>query len=446
MRHTKILATIGPASFSEKVLTELISTGISGCRINFSHTSFEKAEELIWKIRKVSEKLAKPICIRQDLQGPKIRIGELAQEEVVLRRGQAFKLALGNIIGDQECAGVAQKEFMEALQPGATVVIGDNELKLEVIHKERESVDCKVIIGGALKPQKGVSAPGTFIDFKGLTKKDLSDLDFGIRQKVDCVSMSFVQSADDIYRLKEIIREQSSQVPVIAKIEQYNSLKNLDEIIKASDGISIARGDLAVERPLEELGLIQKEIIRRCNIAGKFVMAGSGILQNLRKNLWPTRAEVNDVTALIFEGIDAISFSDETAIGDYPVESVRTLATIIESVEKVILTHHTASDSFYRNIDANFTYVQGKESLVLCTDTLEPVVKLAKMHYTAPLLVGTKSSNEANYLSNYWGVYPIYCPPELMGQEMFDYVVNKAIALGIIDNKNPIINLNNYWG
>ncbi|MFZ7103833.1 MAG: pyruvate kinase [Peptococcaceae bacterium] len=444
MKHTKILITIGPASFPEEVLTDLILTGISGCRINFSHTSFEKAEEIIWKIRNISKKLDRPICIRQDLQGPKIRIGELNQNEIILKKDQIFKLTMENIIGDQERASVVQKEFIEALKPGATVVIGDNDLKIEVIHKDVNSVDCKVVIGGILKPKKGVSAPGTIIDFKGLTAKDLKDLEFGIMQQVDCISMSFVQSAQDVERLKELIRAKGKDIPVIAKIEQYNSLKNLDEIIKAVDGISIARGDLAVERPLEELGLIQKEVIRRCNLAGKFVMAGSGILQNLRKNLWPTRAEVNDVTALIFEGIDAISFSDETAVGDYPVESVRTLANIIKSVEDVILNTSAAPNDFYKNVNANFKYVPGDESLVLCTDTLDSAIKLAKIRYTAPLLVGTKSQKIANYLANYWGVFPIFCPEELKREKMHDYTIEKAIELKIIDKNTPVINMNNY--
>ncbi len=440
MNHTKIMATIGPASWDEKTLEAMILAGVSSCRINFSHSSYEQAEKIIHDIRRISKKLNRPVAIRQDLQGPKIRIGELEREEgYPLPVGHEITFTREKITGDAHRATIAQPEFIGSIEAGAEVAIGDNDIKLTVLEKPNpDEIRCRVTIPGTLRPRKGAAAPGTIIRFKGLTEKDLRDFEFGIEQKFDCVSMSFVQTADDIALLRTMMKERGVWMPILSKIEQRNALDNLDAIIQASDGLSAARGDLAVERPIEELPLLVKEMIRRCNLAGKFVFTGSGILKSLMHNSWPTRAEVSDVAALVLDGIDAISFSDETAVGDDPVGSVKMLANIIARCEEAMLRIRR-EDTLFRSIRPHFHTVRGSEAIFLVADRVEPVARMAKMHYTAPVIVPTRNDRLSNYLAHYWGIYPMYCPHEMSDEALLDYAAEQAVSLGMIGRDSGII-------
>jgi pyruvate kinase len=439
------MATIGPASWDEKTLEGLFLAGVSSCRINFSHTSMVQAEKIIYNIRKVSKRINRPVAIRQDLQGPKIRIGQLMEESYELSLGSEIVFTRKDIKGDDHKASIIQPEFIEALIAGTVVVIGDNDIKLVVIEKMNpDEVRCKVTIPGTLRPKKGVGAPGTIIKFKGLTPKDINDFEFGLSQKVDCVSMSFVQTADDIDLLRAVMDEKDFHIPVISKIEQHNALEHIDEIIENSDGVSVARGDLAVERSIEELHLLTKEIIRRCNIAGKFVFAGSGVLSSLKHNKWPTRAEVCDVASLVLDGIDAISFSDETAVGDYPVGSIKILADIIARTEGAMLKNRAAppdTNDFFRNIAPQFDFTFGTKPIIMEATGYEQAARIAKMRYSAPVIAAVKMDALANFLAHYWGLYPVYCPTHLSGDDLLDYAVQEAERIGIIREKEAVIRL-----
>ena len=445
MNRTKIMATIGPASWDEKTLEGLILAGVSSCRLNFSHTTAEQAERIIASIRRICRRLNRPMAIRQDLQGPKIRIGELRQESYELPSGHEIVFTRRTLEGDARKATIAQPEFIEALQPGAVVVIGDNDIKLEVVDKpEPDEVRCRVVIPGTLRPRKGASAPGTVIRFKGLTPKDIKDFEFCLEQRIDCVSMSFVQTADDINLLRAIMDKKGYHIPVISKIEQQNALEHLDAIIANSDGISIARGDLAVERPVEELHLLVKEIIRRCHHAGKFVFAGSGILSSLKHAAWPTRAEVGAVASLVLDGVDAISFSDETAVGDDPVGSVRILSDIIARCERAMFKNRAAApdpSDLFRNITPQFPTTWGDRPIVMAADRYESAARIAKMHYAAPVVAAVRDPSLANYLAHYWGLYPIYCPAELSGDALLAHAENEARSTGVIGRDDETIRL-----
>lgn len=444
VRRTKILVTLGPASSSEEIITELVKMGVSGFRINFSHTTYEQAEQLVHSVRKISRMLHKPVAIRQDLQGPKIRIGKLIKPQIELKAGQDFILTGENVVGTEAYAYVSQEHFIEALRPGAQVVIGDNDLFLQVSRNEPERAYCKVVSGGTLLPNKGITAPGTAINFQGLTEKDLRDLEFGIALKVDCISLSFVQNADDIRRLKKHLSDLGAEIPVIAKIEQYQSLVNLDEIIQASDGVSIARGDLAVVRPIEELGLLTRGIIKRCNRADKFVMAGSGILESLRHSPQPTRAEVNDVTSLVMEGIDAISLSDETAVGLYPTKVVETLARIIETVEEAIDPNEGGRflpeiAHIFRSIEPQFSLTPPREGMVVFVDSIQDAARISKLHCRGPVLVGTRDESMANFINHYRGLYPFVCPADMDMETMTAHILQQAKAQGMLREGAPIV-------
>ncbi len=444
VNHTKIMATIGPASWDEETIEQMILAGVSSCRINFSHTSYEKAEEIIGLVRKVSKRLNKPVAIRQDLQGPKIRIGELEQESYSLPEGHEIVFTRRECLGNETIATIAQPEFIEAMEPGCEIIIGDNDMQLVVTEKlSEDEIRCRVTIPGKLRPRKGACAPGTLIRFKGLTEKDIRDFQFGIQQKVDCVSMSFVQTADDLQLLKDIMDEHHVKIPILAKIEQRNALNHLDEILPNCDGVSAARGDLAVERPIEELNLIDKEIIHRANLEGKFVFTGSGILKSLMHGSWPTRAEVCDVSSLVLDGIDAISFSDETAVGDDPVGCVKTLHNIIARTEEAMFSEPGAGaeQGFFRSIQPQFAVTRGKTPIVMTAESLEPVARIAKMHYEAPVIVGTRDMYLANFIAHYWGVVPVYCPENLSREECLDFAQQEAVRQGVIREEDQVVRL-----
>lgn len=441
MNRTKIMVTIGPASWDEKTLERLILAGVSSCRINFAHASYDKAEETIALIRRISKRLNRSVAVRQDLQGPKIRVGELERDSYELSAGHQIVLSRKECRGSSQKISIVQPEFLAAMEPGAEIVIGDNDLKLAMLRRLNEDeILCEVTIPGFLRPRKGACAPGTRIPFQGMTEKDIRDLEFGIAQKVDCVSMSFVQTTKDIKDLKAVLARHNAHIPVIAKIEQRNALDNLDEILDCCDGLSAARGDLAVERPLEELHLIDKEIIRRANLAGKFVFTGSGILKSLMKNPWPTRAEVCDVSSLVMDGIDAISFSDETAVGEDPVGCVRTLYKIIERTEEIMMRAGIApaKRGFFQHIGPDFGVSWGEKPLALFVDHLESAARMAKMHYAAPVVAAVQDMGLANFIAHYWGVYPICCPSKLSRGDCVDYAVQEAVRIGILRDAGDV--------
>jgi pyruvate kinase len=337
MRRTKIVCTIGPASRDPERLRELMLAGLDVARLNFSHGDHQEHKENIERVRAVAQEIDRPIAILADLQGPKLRVGTMADEGVLLEPGQEATLTTEPLVGNGAYAlPVQYRGLPRAVRPGDRILLDDGLLELRVLSTTRTTVRCRVLTGGVLKSNKGMNLPRAPQDIPSITAKDRADLAFALEHGVDWVALSFVRSADEVIELKQLISEQcgdSHRVPVMAKIEKPEALENINEIIESVDAIMVARGDLGIEIRPEEVPMTQKSLIRACNLAGIPVVTATQMLDSMIRNPRPTRAEASDVANAILDGTDAIMLSGETSIGAYPLEAVRTMARIAQEVE-----------------------------------------------------------------------------------------------------------------
>lgn len=334
MPRTKIVCTIGPACDSPEKIRQLIEEGMSVARLNFSHGTHAEHAEKIRIIREVSDETGRPVAILQDLCGPKIRVGKVKLPGVQLKPGQPFVLTSEEVEGTEELASVSYPTLAEEVNPEDRILLADGMMELEVTKTSGNKVVCNVITGGFLTSNKGVNLPSGTLRIPSLTEKDRVDLAFGMEKEVDYVALSFVRRASDITEIKEIIEKAGKDIPVVAKIEKHEALLNLDEIMELTDGVMVARGDLGVETPLEHVPIIQKKIIRKANVMGKPVIVATQMLRSMVDSPRPTRAEANDVANAVLDGADAVMLSEETASGQYPVESVRYMRRIAKSAEE----------------------------------------------------------------------------------------------------------------
>jgi len=339
-RFAKIVATLGPASSDEKTLTEMVEAGLDVARLNFSHGEHESHAELVELIRLISNKLGKPITILMDLQGPKLRVGDLGKDGLTLKSGQ--EVALSSFENPEDLPdGVTFIPFdvpklHEALRPGNHILLDDGQLEFEVTRMDGKNIFAKVLLGGKLKSHKGVNLPGSNLDIPILTPKDLADLKFGLELGVDLVAVSFVKTAEDIKMVRETMRSMTDSEwlpPIVAKLERPEAIQNLESIIKVTDGVMVARGDLGVEMSPAIVPAVQKSIIKTANLNGKFVITATQMLESMINNPRPTRAEAADVANAIFDGSDAVMLSAESAAGKYPVHAVKMMDTIIRQAE-----------------------------------------------------------------------------------------------------------------
>ena len=344
MRRTKIICTIGPASSSPAVLDRLVAAGMDVARLNFSHGTHAEHAEVIRLIREGEERWKRPIAILQDLQGPKIRLGTFGPNggaRVDLEVGQRFTLTPERVAGTAERASVSHPEFLAQLRPGDRIWMDDGMIQLRVEAVEGGEVHCRVVAGGRLSDHKGISLPNVPLPVSCLTDKDREDLRFGIRHGIDFVAVSFVRSAADIGEVRRFLREQGADLPIVAKLERHEVLANLPGLLTVVDAVMVARGDLGLDVPLEEVPHIQKEVIRQARAAKVPVIVATQMLESMVTHLRPTRAEVSDVTTAIFDGADAIMLSAETATGRFPVEAVEVMARIAERAEQAVLKDET---------------------------------------------------------------------------------------------------------
>lgn len=339
MRKTKIVCTLGPATNSEEKITELINAGMNVARLNFSHGSHADHQKMIKLIRQLSAKLNKPIAILQDLQGPKLRVGKMKSGCVDLKAGSKIKIVTQDQIGDEKIISTSYKNLPRDVKKNDAILLNDGLIRLKVVDAGTDFVNCTVIEGGKLSDHKGINLPGVKISQPSLTQKDKQDLLFGIEQNVDLVAISFVRNAIDIQDVKKIIHEHKKDILVVAKLEKPEAIADLENIIEKSDGIMIARGDLGVEMPLEQVPILQKKIIAGCLQKGKPVITATQMLESMRQSSRPTRAEVSDVANAIFDGTDAVMLSAETATGSFPIETVQTMNKIICEAERIIIEH-----------------------------------------------------------------------------------------------------------
>lgn len=441
IRRTKIVCTLGPSSESKEQISRLAEHGMSIARLNFSHGTHEQKQKVIDRIRGVSEEQDQFISILADLQGPKIRIGTMEDGGQEIKKGETVKLIFDESAeGTSDVLPVDYDRLSEDAEVGDKILIDDGLLELEVTEKSSSEIKAEVIVGGIVKSRKGVNLPGVDISMSSLTPKDIEDLEFAVSQNVDYVAMSFVRSADDIEDVVSRLRAFDSEAGIVAKIEKPEALENIDEIIEESDALMVARGDLGIETPSEQLPLVQKNIIYRSRRAGKPVITATQMLESMINNPRATRAENSDVANAVLDGTDAVMLSGESAVGDYPVAAVQTMDKICRSIEqnasqfynslsfekpewkKLQVAESVANSvvSLARNVDA---VVIG--TLTLSGSTAQ---RIAKFRPQVPVFAFTESQKVCNQLALVWGVTPIMIKADpdtdtsirLMEQELQD--------------------------
>jgi pyruvate kinase len=395
--HTKIIATIGPASSSPDVLEQMFHEGVDVCRINFSHGTHAEHLETIKNIRLLNEKLGSHVAILADLQGPKLRIGKMKNEPVELVEGQEFSFVTVPCEGDAERAYISYGQLPADVTPGETILVDDGKLAFEVIESNgKDRVKTRVISGGPLSSHKGVNLPNTRINLPSLTKKDKQDAQFALDHQVDWIALSFVRREKDITDLRELVTAHTKTAHLIAKIEKPEALQEIDAIIDAADGIMVARGDLGVEVDFNKVPLIQKKIIKKCTEKSKPVIVATQMMESMITNPTPTRAEANDVANAVLDGADTVMLSGETSVGRYPVQTIRNMQKIIDSTE-------TEEVMYYKE------HIPLKESPTYLADSIcYNAVRLAEQVNAAAIITLTHSGYTAFKISSHRPKAPIF--------------------------------------
>ncbi len=334
LRKTKIVATIGPATDNKETIEKMVKAGMNVVRLNFSHGDYAEHLNRIKLARAVSKKFGRPIGILQDLSGPKIRIGDFKEGSATLKKDHPFILTVKKCAGDAGKVFVNYKSLPSEVKKGDIIMLNDGKIELIVEKISGGDIHCKVLVGGEIKGRRGVNIPGAYLKISALTAKDKRDIKFGVENDVDFMAISFVRTAKDILSLRKILKKSGADIHIIAKIETKESIDNIDEIIGVADGIMVARGDLAVEVSAERVPILQKMIIKKCNIAGKPVITATQMLESMIKNPVPTRAEVSDVANAVFDGADAVMLSEETTLGDYAVNAVELMSKVARYAEE----------------------------------------------------------------------------------------------------------------
>lgn len=412
-RKTKIIATVGPASYSEDAIEGLIRAGANVLRLNLSHGELDVHGDVVERIRAVSKKLNAPIGILMDLQGPKIRVGDLVNGSIELTPGQRISISAGS--KDPAVITTTYKDLRSDVKPGDKILFDDGLIEARVTGVAGSVVECEVVYGGLLKAHKGINLPGVNVSAPSLSEKDLGDIAFGIEAGVDYIALSFVRKASDVADLKDRLKTNGADIPVIAKIEKAEALSNLDSILDEADGIMIARGDLGVELAAEEVPVLQKELISRANEAGKLVITATQMLESMITNPRPTRAEASDVANAVFDGTDALMLSGETAVGKYPVKAVEMMVKIAVQAEeaalaqKHLLRRKAVAGSFAQAV-AFAAHAASNEvnpkAVVIFTQTGDTARLLSKLRPSTPIIAFTPLEKTWRRLSLVWGVEP----------------------------------------
>jgi len=432
-RRTKVVATLGPSSSSPEVIRKLIIAGMDVARLNFSHGSYEDHKQVISNLRAISAELDIPVTILQDLQGPKIRIGRLPDDQVILNQGDIVTLVPeAGYIPDLLTIPIDYPYLSEDARTGMHALLADGLLELAVTEVEGEFVRCLVIEGGILKSRKGVNFPNLSLRLPSLTEKDIKDLEFGLSQNTDWISLSFVRSAEDVRELKRIIAEKGYLKPVIAKIEKPQAIDHLAEIIEEVNGIMVARGDLGVEISPEKVPMIQKHIIELCNRKGITVITATQMLESMIHDLRPTRAEASDVANAIIDGTDAIMLSGETAMGDHPVKAVEMMARIATEVEAKVdfktYPPEGESDMLALSQAANMIEnISSLRSIVIFTKSGRSARFIAAEKPRTPIYALTQSLQVFHALNLLWGVLPIHINESPETFEAFIQLAQKVL-------------------
>ena len=419
LAKTKILTTIGPATDSPEKLEALINAGADGFRLNFSHGNFQYFEGVFNAINEICVRRSLPIPILIDLQGPKIRIGELSQPEIVINSGDEIEITTDTIVGTKEKISTSYKELAQDSLLGETILIDDGLIRLQITDKKTKSVVCKVIEGGVLKSKKGMNLPGMNLSTPSVTQTDFKNLEFALKNRVDYVALSFVRKAEDIIQLRKWLADKGYDKPIIAKIEKQEAIINFEEILKTADGIMVARGDLGVELSPQEVPIIQKKIIKRCNEEGKLVITATQMLESMVNNPIPTRAEASDVANAVWDGSDVVMLSAETSIGKHPIRTVEIMNEIILNAEETYPYEPNLNfsvptdlqeklfDSMNKNICAMSRQIKASAIVAFSSKGNTPS-SLSKFRPQALIIAITENFDTMNKLSLCWGVIPLY--------------------------------------
>ena len=449
VRRTKIICTIGPASESNDVLEGLILAGMNLARLNFAHGSHQDQARRIRTIREVSAKLNIPVAILQDLPGPKIRTGRLKSKNVTLKEGSDFVLTTRHVDGDEHAVSVSLPGLPESVKPGDVIFLDDGAIRLVVREKSDTDVTCRVVVGGILEWDKGINAPGVNLRVPPPMETDLDDLLFGMDQSVDFIALSFVRAAADVLNVKSFLKERGADIPLVAKIEKWEAWQDIDEIVDAADALMVARGDLGVEIPLEKVPMVQKEVIKKCNRAGKPVITATQMLESMVDSPLPTRAEVTDIANSILDGTDAIMLSEETAVGRYPVEAVKVMTRVALETESSLpydkIVREKGSDLEPVTDDAisyaacNAARQLGAAAIVAFTMSGSTARRVAKYRPGIPILAATPIPKQLRRLLLSWGVYPHEVPEPATVHDLFAEGVRLCTETGIARKGDLIV-------
>ncbi len=445
-RRAKIVATLGPSSDNPDILRKLIQAGMDVARLNFSHGSHEEHTKRIQTVRKISGELNKPVTILQDLQGPKLRVGSLPEDGVLISKGDTVALQpigseLNSINGDVHVFPVDVPNLAIAVKPGNRILLDDGNLELEVLRVEDDTVFSKVILGGKLFSHKGVNLPGIDLKIPGFTTKDREDLKFGLENGIDAVAISFVTTAKDVILVKDTIKQMAPSrisLPVIAKLERPQAIDNLDEIIAAADGVMVARGDLGVETSPSSVPIIQKKIIAAAYRQAKLVITATQMLDSMINNPRPTRAEASDVANAILDGTDAVMLSGETAIGKYPLETITMMNLIVKEAEanykiwgergKLTLEPTEIDAVALTRAAGDLAQDRNVSYISVLTQSGKTALLMSKVHPNVPILAFTPEIETFRNLSLYWGVTPYLLPHATTIEDMLALVEEAIIA------------------
>lgn len=449
--RTKIVCTIGPSSESEEVLEQLINEGMSVARLNFSHGSIPEHKIKIDRIKKVRDKLRRPVAIMFDTKGPEIRLGNLKDDmEPYLNVDDEYILTTKDLIGDEKIASITYKELPKDIKKGDSILIDDGLIELKVESVTGDEIHTKVVNGGFIKSKKGVNVPNVKLRLPSLTEKDIADLKFGVKEDIDFVAASFVRTKEDVLNIRSVLESEGMyNIQIISKIENKEGLENIDAIIEVSDGIMVARGDLGVEIPTEEVPIVQKEIIKKCNLKGKPVITATQMLDSMIRNPRPTRAEANDVANAVLDGSDAIMLSGETASGAYPVEAVKTMAKIARAMEESIDYDELLREKILMN-DRNITNSIGKSTCQIAADINADAIitattsggtsrAIAKFRPKNQIIAVTTDEKVRRQLSLTWGVEALLSEKIFSTDEVIANAVEISKSHGYVKSSDTVV-------
>lgn len=448
---TKIVCTIGPASSSEEMIRKLMLTGMNVARINFSHGNFESHSEVIRRVRKVAAELNRTVAILADLPGPKIRIGKLEKEPIMLHKGNFVTLTVDEELGNEKRIPVSYKQLPESVVPGSLIYLSDGFIQLRCLEISGNNVLCEILIGGELYSHKGLNLPGAKIFLDPVTEKDFKILEFALSKEIDIFSISFIESAEDIHKVRNFAAARGKSIHIVAKIERRQAVENIHEILKETDGLMVARGDLGVEIPIQEVPSVQKEIIQSAKLLGIPVITATHMLASMTNNIRPTRAEATDVANAILDGTDAVMLSEETAVGNYPVEAVEIMAKIAKATENWRSKTKWGLDTIIKGIMAREMSIDE----VITLQVHEALQKLPVAAVLTPtrsgatprrvsrfkpetwILAFSRVPRTCDFLSLSYGVYPVNVKETKEGWEK--KATEKAKELGFVKSGEVVI-------